>query len=245
MSGMYFSRAHLDPAGLSATEARTLGNDPYQQHRWIWRLFEEDPKAKRDFLYRVEQAQGNRSGVTVYLVSRRKPDNPAPWRVEAKQYAPRLKAGNRLAFQVRVNPVIKHRIRNDGEPGSNRDRAKTRHRREDVVQAARKVLEVKEAGQPRQTDLIQQAGSDWLLKRTWAFGFSVAPEWVLAEGYQHFNTWQRNRKGDNHKIGLSTLELSGVLEVRDPELFTEKALFQGIGPAKGFGCGLMLVRPVD
>ncbi len=30
--------------------------------------------------------------------------------------------------------------------------------------------------------------------------------------------------------------------VTDPVAFVEKCLFGGIGPAKGFGCGLMLVR---
>jgi hypothetical protein len=30
--------------------------------------------------------------------------------------------------------------------------------------------------------------------------------------------------------------------VIDPAIFIDKCLFDGIGPAKGFGCGLMLVR---
>ncbi|MEA2080768.1 MAG: type I-E CRISPR-associated protein Cas6/Cse3/CasE [Pseudomonadota bacterium] len=44
------------------------------------------------------------------------------------------------------------------------------------------------------------------------------------------------------EINFSTLDYSGLLTVTDPELF-KAALFQGIGPAKAFGCGLLLVRP--
>ncbi|MCI5220551.1 MAG: type I-E CRISPR-associated protein Cas6/Cse3/CasE, partial [Candidatus Electrothrix sp. LOE2] len=44
-------------------------------------------------------------------------------------------------------------------------------------------------------------------------------------------------------IQFSLLDLSDRLTVTDPNVFT-RALFRGIGPAKGFGCGLLLVRRV-
>lgn len=57
-----------------------------------------------------------------------------------------------------------------------------------------------------------------------------------AEAYQ----WHAlPRKGRD--AGFSSVDFEGEIEVVDTELFT-KALFDGIGPAKGFGCGLMLVR---
>lgn len=43
--------------------------------------------------------------------------------------------------------------------------------------------------------------------------------------------------------GFSSVDFEGVIEVVDPDCCTE-ALVAGIGPAKGFGCGLMLVRRV-
>jgi CRISPR system Cascade subunit CasE len=59
-----------------------------------------------------------------------------------------------------------------------------------------------------------------------------------AEGYQ----WHAlPRKGRD--AGFSSVDFEGEVEVTDAELFS-KALFDGIGPAKGFGCGLMLVRRV-
>ncbi len=43
--------------------------------------------------------------------------------------------------------------------------------------------------------------------------------------------------------GFSSIDFDGVLKVTEPELF-RKTLFNGIGPAKSFGCGLMMVRRV-
>jgi len=43
------------------------------------------------------------------------------------------------------------------------------------------------------------------------------------------------------RITFSTLDFSGILGVTDPGQF-RNTLFNGIGPAKGFGCGLMMVK---
>jgi len=59
-----------------------------------------------------------------------------------------------------------------------------------------------------------------------------------AEGYQ----WHAlPRKGRD--AGFSSVDFEGEIEVVDAELFV-KSLCDGIGPAKGFGCGLMLVRRI-
>ncbi|MGR9053935.1 MAG: type I-E CRISPR-associated protein Cas6/Cse3/CasE [Gammaproteobacteria bacterium] len=46
------------------------------------------------------------------------------------------------------------------------------------------------------------------------------------------------------KARLSPFEFHGLPEVPDPVTFIEKALSQGIGPAKAFGCGLLFVAQV-
>ncbi|WP_429886418.1 type I-E CRISPR-associated protein Cas6/Cse3/CasE [Geoalkalibacter halelectricus] len=59
-----------------------------------------------------------------------------------------------------------------------------------------------------------------------------------AEGYR----WHAlPKKGKS--AGFSSVDFEGEIEVVDAELFS-RALYEGIGPAKGFGCGLMLVRRV-
>ena len=65
-------------------------------------------------------------------------------------------------------------------------------------------------------------------------------ETLRAEGYiQH----QNHKKVQSKPIRYSTLDLAGTLTVIDPEMFL-RTLYQGIGPAKAFGCGLMLVRRI-
>jgi hypothetical protein len=43
---------------------------------------------------------------------------------------------------------------------------------------------------------------------------------------------------------VTKIFIDGVLEVRDPEVFSH-ALLNGIGHAKAFGCGLLLARRAD
>ena len=46
------------------------------------------------------------------------------------------------------------------------------------------------------------------------------------------------------KVGkIATVTFTGILEVTDPDRFSD-TLAAGIGPAKGFGCGLLSVAPL-
>jgi CRISPR system Cascade subunit CasE len=56
-----------------------------------------------------------------------------------------------------------------------------------------------------------------------------------------YRTWRQHfgSKG----IELATVDFEGTLEVADPARFLD-ALVRGVGPAKAFGCGLMLVRRI-
>ena len=98
-----------------------------------------------------------------------------------------------------------------------------------------------EEKRPHVATLIQDAGLEWLKSREKEYGFSLVQSGTRAEGYcQH-----RLFKGKNAKpVTFSTLEFDGILAVSEPDTFIEKCLFNGIGPAKGFGCGLMLARRV-
>lgn len=53
--------------------------------------------------------------------------------------------------------------------------------------------------------------------------------------------WGLPRKGKT--AGFSSVDFEGEIEVVDAELLS-KGLFDGIGPSKAFGCGLLLVRRV-
>ncbi|HEY3373632.1 MAG TPA: type I-E CRISPR-associated protein Cas6/Cse3/CasE [Candidatus Aquicultor sp.] len=197
--------------------------DSYQVHRLIWNLFADSPDRRRDFLYRQETVD-NRP--TFYTVSVRKPSVVCgSWEVKSKEYRPKLSAGQRLAFTLRANPI---RAKRDEE---------NKQHRHDVVMEAKARLR----GNDEQTPLpvlIQDEGSKWLLSRAERCGFQIKPEHIRVDGYQQ----HRFLKGKGNKqVSISTLEFNGLLTVIDPSLFLE-ALYTGIGPAKGFGCGLMLVR---
>ena len=87
---------------------------------------------------------------------------------------------------------------------------------------------------PALYDLVHEEGSKWLAARSERLGFRAIEECLTVDAY----TQHGGKKGT---LKFSTVDFSGVLAVTDVDLFT-RALFDGIGPAKAFGCGLLLVR---
>ncbi len=85
--------------------------------------------------------------------------------------------------------------------------------------------------------------NDWLLDRATKNGFKIAEgtggEPDLAVHRRH--TWKFAREG--RQVTLATAVFEGVLEVADPAALRH-ALTHGIGPAKGYGCGLLTLAPV-
>ena len=223
---MFFSRIQLDSTRTSLRDlARTGSEEGYRIHQAIWRLFSRSGSEQRDFLYRRDP----RPGLPLfYTVSSREPDNTGgPWGIESKRYAPRLNSGDRLAFVLTVNPVV-----------SRRDTENRQHRH-DVVMDLKRTYSKKE--RPPMAHLAREAGLSWLAARAENLGFGFDRESVLVGGYRQHRLFKGKSK---HPIRFSTLDIDGVITVTEPETFVEKALLRGIGPAKGFGCGLMLVRRV-
>jgi CRISPR system Cascade subunit CasE len=68
-------------------------------------------------------------------------------------------------------------------------------------------------------------------------GFAVTDDLRVDAYRQH----RLARGADEQGITLSTVDLSGTLQVIDAARF-EQALLGGIGHGKAFGCGLLLVR---
>ncbi len=204
--------------------------DPYGQHRALWKLFTvapEDRTERAEFLFRAER----KGSVPVfYVLSRQQPiDRAGLWHIESKPYRPVLKQGDHLAFKLRVNPVVTRRT----------DEGK-RRKRHDVVMDAKHQLNWKELSmdqRPALADIVQKAGVGWIQARAERLGCIFAEDTLRVDGY---NIW---RQAGPNGIELSTLDFDGTLTVKDPDRFVA-ALIEGIGPAKGFGCGLLLVRRV-
>lgn len=132
-----------------------------------------------------------------------------------------------MAFSLRANPVVTRKDEN------------RRPRRHDVVMDAKKRWGWQQVpGDERSplAELIQRAGESWLAERLNRCGGRL--EGVRADGYRQHRSY---KKGVKHPIRMSSLDFEGKLTVTDPNRLLE-ALFRGIGPAKAFGFGLLLVR---
>ena len=215
---MYLSRLTLAEGAVDDPRFASAFESAYGLHRSVWSLFGDGPARQRDFLYRLDDLHGRPK---LWTLSERQPAPSSLWFVESKEVRPLLQHGDLLEFELRVNPVVTR----DGK-------------RHDVVmdrkvQSGWRDRPVDER-EPQAT-LVQAALADWFEAR--AEGLGVRVHRLLAESYEV----SRFAKPNGKKVQLGICDLTGILEVIDPDRFLA-SWSQGIGPAKGFGCGLMLIR---
>ena len=217
---MYLSRLELRTEATANRRFWADLEDLYGAHQAIWQLFSDGAARKRDFLFRKE---GEGAGARWLTLSAREPrDGRGFWKVECKPFSPRLAVGDRLRFLVRVNPTVAK---------SREGRSSARH---DVVMNEKRRLPAG-AGERPEPAIVHSACGAWLQARSERHGFALDTAELAVDGYRQLGG---RRPGD---LRVSVVDLDGVLTVQDPERFTTM-LFQGLGPAKSFGCGLMLVR---
>ena len=226
---MYFSKvAPRKGAERNPAFWRALG-DGYQAHKLVWNLFSDGPDRQRDFLFRQMRSE---QGPFFFTVSRRPPEDAnGLWNILIKDYTPRLAVGEELFFNLLANPIISRR----DDQG--------RQSRHDVIMEARYKLkngEETDREPPPVSELVQRHGFAWLSARAEKNGFAVDPDKVRLDGYRQ-HRFQRSKGG--RPISISSVEINGRLTVTDPVRLLE-ALYNGLGPAKSFGCGLMMVRRI-
>jgi CRISPR system Cascade subunit CasE len=242
---MYFSRVTISNALTASQELVELQkNGAYASHALLWQLFPgyEDSwsnlkgkakeQAQRPFLFR-EEIDSN--GLPLfYVLSEQQPVAAHPaFACQTKPYQPRLSAGDRLAFKLRVNPVVSIR----DEQGKSR--------RHDVLMNAKKNTDVSglniHEAQQKQALAAHQAALGWISdsKRLadWGIQLESEPEIDHDSYYQH----QHYQPKGKRTIRYSTVDYQGLLTIVDPERFLQ-TLAKGVGKAKGFGCGLWLIR---
>ena len=225
---MYMSKAKLLPPIVSDKSFTNMGSS-YNIHRLVWSLFSKEYDNERSFLYRQES---DGTLPTFYIVSESEPENESEvWDINVKSYNPALRPGQELSFSLRANPIV-----------SKRDEKGKQHRH-DVVMDEKFSMKKESSdkdNRPHVSEIVQRKGVEWLQKKADKSGFSIDEEQVRADSYRNHRFYKPNGK---HNISFNTIDFTGVLTVTNPTLF-KQALFEGIGPAKGFGCGLLLVRPV-
>lgn len=215
----YFSHVRLLTGLHQSDWLRDLARhgEPYRDHALIWRLFPGDG-VPRDFLFRrLEDERG------FYVVSARPPQSDSRlFQIQSKPYAPQLDQGEWLRFDLRANPTIS--LRQEGG----------RSRRHDVLMHAKRLIPGDQ--RERLSEAMESAAHNWLMQRAEGWGLAVQAESLLQDSYcQH----RLRRKGSD--IEYSSLDYQGLAQVSDPERL-RKALFDGVGHSKGFGCGLLMVR---
>lgn len=191
--------------------------------RLVWSLFADEPDRRRDFLWRRMD-----DGTLLLLSARRPVDHHGLFEIdEPKAFAPVLESGDRLRFSLRANPTVRKRK----DPA---DRHAPRH---DVVMDALHSLPVGSRAERRMV-AIREEGLHWLATQGGRAGFEIREEELQCEGYRQHRI---DRGVGKPALYFSSLDFEGVLEVQKPDLLPP-AIAHGFGPAKAFGCGLMLIR---
>lgn len=252
---MHFSLIQPRQGGeREAAYERTRGG-AYEDHQWLWqRFYPAPPGTPRDFVFR--RLDGG-VAARFYVVSARPPQNDVPgWQAKPKEYMPKVDTGERLQFELRANPVVSRQgeplLNPDGSPklrttGKHAGGGKHKVVRHDVVMDAKKRLLAERnllhwrdwhgADKPTLYDLARQACSQWLIDRCPEHGFALDEPSLNVEAYTR-------HCGKDQNLRFSSADFSGELTVLNAGKFGA-ALAQGIGHAKAFGCGLLLVRRVS
>lgn len=241
---MYFSVITPEES-LLRQSAYELAQTSYAEHQWLWKFFPSSEDQTRDFIFRRHDI-----GQTArfYVVSQRLPIAfSAAWQLQSRVYDPQLQEGQRLLFELHANPVI-----------SKKNSAGKSQRHDVVMQAKKQLLaehgfseEAKwadwkdESSKPLLYELVQRHCAQWLDGIAQRNGFEIAlTDEEEPRRKLQIDAYGQNKAGKrNHNIQFSAVDFSGELRVTNPELF-HQALFNGLGHAKAFGCGLLLVRKI-
>lgn len=200
--------------------ARIIPRDSYGWHKVLWRFFQG--REKRDFLYRVEQS-GDAVKILMLSVTQPTPPTTLPPRIFRCKEIPEAFLGHkRYRFCLRANPT--HCRKLDKVTGEQR----TRGLRAPITDEQKLI--------------------EWLARKGTQHGFCIphAEQWpqtscplsICYEGRRSFR--KKGLKAAHH----SSVEFRGILEVEDPAAFRQ-AFETGIGSAKAFGFGLLMLQPIS
>lgn len=196
-----------------------FARNPYDFHRQLWRMFPGEPKETRNS--NEETRQG-----FLFRVEENPTGRPACFLVQSRM-PPKSTAGLMVVGirEFHPQPVNGQRL----------GFLLTANPIKTITDAQREAKPGKVSEKCR-VPLIREADQrDWLARKL-ADAAEIADASLLPHAPMYF------RKG-NRPGKLATVTFSGVLTVLHSERLTE-LLENGVGPAKGFGCGLLLVRRV-
>lgn len=220
---------------IDAEIARAEGIiDNYAWHKRLWEgCFPDDPKANRDFLTRIDQAEGM---FRLWVLATRKPVRPVwcpPNGFALNEIAPLFLSHRYYAFDLRANPV--KTIVQRGPCGETlfRPNGKRKNgKRVSLVKPEELRAWLIHKGKVRCLD--QKTGLDV------PGGFRILEEKPLEICPMVENYFSKKGQSGYH----GGVQFRGTLEVTDSEKFID-TYKHGIGSAKGFGFGLLLLAPIN
>ena len=206
--------------------------DSYGWHKRLWECFPAAPDAARDFLARIDTLEG---AFRLWILSKRKPVRPQWCPTEGfavNEIAISFLTHRYYAFDLRANPVktIVQRGPN-GETLLRPNGKRQCGKRIPLVKPEELRAWIIHKGNVRCRD--KDTGLDV------PGGFRIVEEKLLEISpmmESHFR-----KKGQTGYHG--GVQFRGILEVTDPKAFIETYQY-GIGSAKGFGFGLLLLAPI-
>ncbi len=211
-----------------------IGHNLYAYHQLLWTLFPQTPPGESPFLFHViEKEEGFKANqLSFIVVSKKQPvSSVSYWDIHVKPYMPVVNDGDVYQFRIRVNPTVARKM--EGKKHSSRH---------DVIMN-RKYENRKSNIQTPMAEIVQEEGLKWIQAKQESCGFSlVSSSTILMHRYMQ-HCLSKGSKSEGSDIRLSTLDYDGQLEITNREKFLF-ALFNGFGPAKSFGCGLMLVKKI-
>jgi CRISPR system Cascade subunit CasE len=210
--------------------------DNYAWHEKLWQCFPDaTPDTKRDFLTRVDPLVG---AFQLWVLSKSKPRLPT-WCPEngfsVKEIASSFLSHRYYAFDLRVNPVKSLAQRSpNGEILLRDDGKRVRSKRVPLVKPDELRAWIIRKGEVRCR--VPITGQDV------PGGFRIVEEKPLEISPMVENHFRIRKKG--HSAYHGGVQFRGILEVTNQEHFFQTYQF-GIGSAKGFGFGLLLLAPVN
>ena len=229
---------HLSLLRLPRDHPRWRHLDAYQAHQLVWTAFPGVPRGERPFLFSLDARSSPTGDVQSLLVQSTQPPD---WsvlsehaEVRTKETPAKVEAGARMAFSLRANPTVARRGFSDGATrrvavGLSPERAFAQ-----MGRAGEHPTDPAEVAAWRDTELRA-----WLDRQAERSGIEVER---AAAGPIVRRQFSRARDGRGAPMTLHEVEFTGVLRVTEPSTFAQ-ARASGIGRARSFGYGLLMVRP--
>lgn len=197
--------------------------DSYAWHKKLWDCFPNVPDRKRTeigFLTRIDTFE---RAFRLWIIAKRKPSRPQwcpPDSFAFNEITASFLTHRYYAFDLRANPV-KAAVQKDskGEPMLQPNGKRKRGKRVPLVKP----------------DELRA----WFDRKAIAGGFCVVDDKPLEIAPMVENYFRKKGQTAYH----GGVQFRGILEVTDTAQFSE-TYYTGIGSAKGFGFGLLLLAPV-